>query len=356
MGEGNPNDPGQRKDVRMVTRKTATLCVLGLMVGLAGWGCASSHRRSTGLTRPAVPPLTASAPTAVPNATASTPPPGPSPFPDTPAPAAQAAAPSGSAAPPRPQQPDGLLAASASQAESTRPITLDSTARLRELHRLAAERYAGIESYTVRMKRREQVNGRDKPEELLLFKFRKQPFSVYFKWLGPEGQGREVVYVRGQYEDKIHTLLAAGDMPFMPAGKHIALAPDSPFVRSASRHAITEAGIGSMIDNFGRLVFAQEKGDTRAGSLTYLGRVQRPEYDSPMEAVEQAIPAGADSQLPKGAKRLWLFDPASGLPVLVSTVDAGRHEVEYYCYDRTISPAKLDDRDFDPNKLWSARR
>src|SRR5262249_27126605 len=42
----------------------------------------------------------------------------------------------------------------------------DLDARFRELHRLAAERYAGIDSYIVRLRRREHVNGKDKPEEL----------------------------------------------------------------------------------------------------------------------------------------------------------------------------------------------
>ena len=62
------------------------------------------------------------------------------------------------------------------------------------------------------------LNGIVRPEELMHFKFRKQPWSVYFKWLGPEGRGREAIYVQGKYDNKLHTLLAAGDMPFTPAG------------------------------------------------------------------------------------------------------------------------------------------
>src|SRR5439155_7354879 len=68
----------------------------------------------------------------------------------------------------------------------------DNAGQIRRLHRAACERYAAIDSYIARLRRREQVDGKDKPEETLLFKFRKQPFSVYFKWIGPEGTGREV--------------------------------------------------------------------------------------------------------------------------------------------------------------------
>ena len=223
---------------------------------------------------------------------------------------------------------------------------------LGEMYRRAAERYATFDSYIARVRRREQVNGKDRAEELLVFKFRKEPWSVYFKFLGPEGKGREVTYVKGQYGNMIHTLLAAGDVPLMPAGKRMALAPDSIFVRSASRHTITEAGIGSIIERFGRLVSTAERGDTTYGTVKYLGRLKRPEYEAPLETAEQTIPPGLDPNLPRGGKRLLMFDPASGLPVLVSTTDETGHEVEYYCYDRLEYPVRLDDNDFNPDRLW----
>jgi hypothetical protein len=231
----------------------------------------------------------------------------------------------------------------------------DSSSKLRALHHQAMERYAGIDSYMARLRRREQVNGRDKPEELLLFKFRKQPYSVYFKWLGSEGSGREVVYVQGRYGSLLHTLLAAGDMPFTPAGRRMALAPDNLLVRSASRHAITEAGIGNLIDCYGKLVTAQER-DSHAGSLRYLGPHKRPEYERPLEAVEETVRPGSDPQLPQGGRRWWMFDLASHLPVILITHDHVGHEVEYYCYDRIQPGVHLDDRDFDPDQLWPEKK
>jgi hypothetical protein len=224
---------------------------------------------------------------------------------------------------------------------------------LRGLYRQAAERYAAIDSYIVRLRRREQVNGKDNPEEVLLLKFRKQPWSVYFKWLGPEKHGREVVYVKGQHGNKIHTLLAAGDMPFMPAGKRISLDPDNALVRSSSRHSIQEAGVGVLLERFGELLDGMDKGDFRRGTLKYLGPLKRPEIDTPGEAVEQTIPAGSEPQMPRGGRRLWLFDPNLKFPVLVITQNEIGHEVEYYCYDRFQFPVRLDDDDFNPDKLWT---
>src|SRR5579871_1263027 len=230
------------------------------------------------------------------------------------------------------------------------PSANDPTAKLHTLHREAAERYAKVESYIVRLTRREQINGKDRPEEILLFKFRKDPWSVYFKWLGAEKNGREVVYVRGQYENKIHTLLAAGDIPLMPAGKRFAIAPDSPFVVSSSRHSVQEAGIGMLIENFGK---ALQESDRGTSMLKYLGPVQRPEFTDPCEAAEQTIAAGAEPLLPHGGRRLWVFDSTTKFPVLLITQDDHGHEVEYYCYDRFEFPVHLDEDDFNPDKLWN---
>ena len=77
--------------------------------------------------------------------------------------------------------------------------------------------------------------------------------------------------------------------PFAPAGKRIALSPDSIFVRGASRHSITEAGIGTLIDAFGTLIDAQERGDTSHGTLTYLGLQKRPEFAAPVEGVPVCV-------------------------------------------------------------------
>jgi hypothetical protein len=231
-----------------------------------------------------------------------------------------------------------------------------SADRIHALYREAAQRYATVDSYIVRLKRREQINGKDHPEEVLYVRFRKQPWSIYFKWLGKEGAGREVLYVKGQYEDKIQTIVAAGDVPLMPAGRRFAVSPDSLFVKSASRYSIRDAGIGNLIERFGALLEANDKGDRHWGTVRYLGPVKRPECEAPYEAVEHDVPGAAEAQLPRGGRRLWLFDPVTKFPTLLITQDETGHEVEYYCYDRFQFPVKLDDDDFNPDKLWNQKK
>jgi hypothetical protein len=222
---------------------------------------------------------------------------------------------------------------------------------LRILHQKAVQRFATMDTYIMRMKRREAINGKLQPEEVMLAKFRQQPQSVYLKWIGGEGKGREVVYVKGRFNNEIHTKLALGDVPFMPAGTRFSVGADSMLVKNKSRYPISEAGVGCLIDRFGVLVAAAERNDPSQGTVKHLGQVKRPEFEQPVELVHHVLPPKCDPLMPTGGQRWWHFDPMSGLPVLLIAHEGDR-EVEYYCHDRFVIPANLDDDDFTPDVLW----
>jgi len=224
----------------------------------------------------------------------------------------------------------------------------------RRLHRDAVAAYARQPSYIARLKRREWVNGRPRPEETLIFKFREDPWSVHFKWLGQEGQGREVLYVRGQYGDKLHILTAANDVPFTPGGRLLALALDSILVRSSSPYPITEAGIGRLIERYGRLLDAVDNKQP-AAAVKYLGPTQRPEYPGVLEGIEGQLPASFAPEVPQGGKRTVFFDPTTKFPVVTATYDLAGQEVSYACFDRLQLGVRLDDDDFNPEKLWDKK-
>ncbi len=186
------------------------------------------------------------------------------------------------------------------------------------------------------------------PEEWIMAQFRKKPFSVHFKWIAGDAKGRELIYVQGQYEDKIHTLLAPTDPRLF--SKVMALAPDNPLVKSRSRYPITDAGIGPLIGRFGQvLALAEKAGPSLA--VKSLGLVRRPEYSELLEGVETVFGPRIDPLVPDGGRRWFFFDPQKGLPVLVVATDAAGQEVEYYCYDRLMYPVQLDNHDFDPKQL-----
>jgi len=225
--------------------------------------------------------------------------------------------------------------------------------QLRTLHRLAEQRYATTEGYIVRFKRREVIAGKNHPDEIILLKFRKEPASIYMRWLGGEGKGRELVYAPGRHGNVIHSLAAPSDMPFPGiTGKHVKAAPDHPQVLARCRYPISETGIGSLIDRFGRIVDALERGETRVGSMRCLGQVRRPEFDVPVDAVLQLIPPGVEKTLPRGGQRFWFFDTNLRFPILMVAQDDTGNEVEYYCYDRFLFPDRFRDEEFDPERLW----
>ena len=208
------------------------------------------------------------------------------------------------------------------------------------------------DSFTCRMVRREVVSGKQHPEELMSFQYKKHPYSIHFKWLGQEGKGREVVYVEGKFDDKIQTRLAAGDIPFMPAGKRMSFAVDNPLVRSASRHSVREAGFGFMLSTVGTMLAHQKEGNSKLGAVQYVGKIRRPDLGGEVEMVECKLAPGAEHTLPEGGRRLYGFDPVLGHPVLVQTFDSRGQEVEYYRYDRFFFNG-LEESDFDPETLWA---
>jgi len=237
------------------------------------------------------------------------------------------------------------------QASAVSPAA-ETESPLRMLHRRAKQKFESLDSYAMRMRRREVVGGKTKPEELIEARFRREPFSVYFKWIGPEAKGREVVYVHGQHGGFIHTLTAKDDIFLMPAGMRFKIAPDSPMVKGKSRTSITEAGLGSLIVRFGALADAVERGDARHGTAKPMGAFKRTEFEEKVEGVIQTIPPGVEALLPGGGQRLWCFDIDHGLPVLIVTHDEQSREVEYYCHDRFAFPPHLGDDAFDPEVLW----
>jgi hypothetical protein len=338
----------------MASGKGAALGVVGVCVilaGCVGFSGARSLADRPAAARPASGgadprlPAAAAAPNDIPLVPVPPPPLGRKP---QPGPVAPASAPPSDGPPPAAPAP--------AAAPPAAPPAAPAGASLRELHKQAADWYAGVDSYVVRLTRREEVGGKAQPQEVLAFRFRKQPWSVYLKWVGEEGKGREVVYVKGRYENKIHTKLAPGDPGAFLTGGRVALALDNPMVRSASRHAITDAGFGSCIDHLGAVIDAQEKGDGRLGTVKVVGPMKRPEFAQAVPAVEHTLPSGLEADLPRGGRRLCFFDPDNHLPMLVITYDDQGKEVEYYHYDRLIAPAHLDDADFDPDKLWNNPR
>lgn len=201
--------------------------------------------------------------------------------------------------PPQKKNDDKIQQAKFTPVQAPNPLTV--------LHQRAAKQHAGMDSYIYRMKRREGANGSKQPEELVLVKLRREPYSVALKFLGEEGKGREVVFVKGKFKDEMQVRMAAGDIPFVPAGKVMSFSPDSALVKARSRRPITETGFGFLIERFGQVAAAVEKDDPRNGVVKYLGQVKRPEFDAAVEAVSHELPPRPRDAAAQGGQTLVLL-------------------------------------------------
>jgi hypothetical protein len=224
----------------------------------------------------------------------------------------------------------------------------------------ATKRWAAIDTFEAKLTRREVVRGATAQTEEVLLQVRREPFAVYMRNTGEVGRNREVLYNPRQHEDKVHAIVGEGDSRLYKAGlKAPSLSPDSPLVKNKSRRSIRDAGPGTAIALFARLV------QTSPADLRPAGTVQRPEFPGlPLELVEQTVRPGAEPDAERGGVRNWYFDakpdsPSYGLPVLMTLVEAGSNpprELEYYCYTQVKAPAGLTDADFGVDRLGRPRR
>jgi len=231
-------------------------------------------------------------------------------------------------------------------------------AKLQELYQQAAQRYAQMDDYVCRFRRRELLANGDVGKDMILLRVRKHPFSLRFTWpKGSPDEGREVVYVQGRFNNQLVVRTGKGDWL---AGLRIELAPDSPRANANTRRSFLQANVGYLVESLGQAVQSQQEGNYRFGRIRYLGRQPRPESATPLECVLQEIPPGLEKLLPRGGRRYFYLAtdsrlPECGLPVLIITQDDSGREVEYYCFDRFSINIGLRDEDFDPDQLWGRK-
>jgi hypothetical protein len=139
---------------------------------------------------------------------------------------------------PEPASPDD------SYPPAPKAVTMEDAVRIIEA---AAERFHDVRDYTCRLVQRERVGDKLPPETVTAMEVRTQPFGVHLKWLEPRSMlGQEAVYVAGRNAGKMR-VRGAG---LLGAVGFITLDVNDARARRASRHNITEAGLGNLIERF----------------------------------------------------------------------------------------------------------
>jgi hypothetical protein len=110
----------------------------------------------------------------------------------------------------------------------------------------ARRNYTAVKDYTCTLMSQENVRGKMHEQNVISLKVKTQPFSIHMRWLSPrESQGQEVIFVLGKNNNKMRVKsnhIGKNLIGFM------SIDPNDPRVLEHSRHNITEAGIGNMIE------------------------------------------------------------------------------------------------------------
>jgi Protein of unknown function (DUF1571) len=227
----------------------------------------------------------------------------------------------------------GLLALALALADGVAARAADPSALLEPM----AAAYARVERYTARFIRQEVVDGRLRPREEVLLKFQR-PGLLYLRWVSGPPAGREILFVPGQHENR----MLVSEPGLLTSLVTIALAPDSPRVFEESRHAVTDIGVGRLVE----LILDNTRRAAAAGELHVrdLGAVTGPER--PGRRIEVVLPRRPE----RGyyCHRLdLLVATGSGLPLRAIIHDWHDRMVADYAYlDLTVNPA-LAPIDFD---------
>lgn len=109
--------------------------------------------------------------------------------------------------------------------------------------------FQGVTDYVCTLGKQERVGGKLLPENVMTLRVRNRPFSVHLRWQQPKSvEGQEVCYVAGRNGGmmRVHPVGIAGILGF------ISLSPEDPRAMKESRHPITRAGLGYLLDSVAR--------------------------------------------------------------------------------------------------------
>jgi outer membrane lipoprotein-sorting protein len=197
--------------------------------------------------------------------------------------------------------------------------------------------YDRVDHYSATFLLQERVERELGPEQRLLLKFKK-PLKVYLHWLAGKHEGRQALYPAGVDDNELWVRL-----PLLLGAVTVSLDPQSPRARKGSRHAITDVGIGKLLD----LIGENASRGMQRGEVTIEDRGQHITFDRPSQRYVLHFP----DDPAKGYYCMIAIvdvDRAHQLPVYAEIFDWHGQLIERYGYLDVRLNQGLTDADFDP--------
>jgi len=197
--------------------------------------------------------------------------------------------------------------------------------------------YSRVDHYTTTFLLKERVDRELGPNQWLMLKFKK-PLKIYMRWLKGKHENRQALYPAGVDGNELWVRL-----PLLVGAVTVSLDPQSPRARKDSRHAITDVGIGRLVD----LITENTSRGLQRGELTIEDSGQRTAFDRPAQRYILHFPADPG----KGYYCMTAIidvDHEYRLPIYAEIFDWHGQLIERYGYiDIRLNPG-LTDADFDP--------
>jgi outer membrane lipoprotein-sorting protein len=197
--------------------------------------------------------------------------------------------------------------------------------------------YARVDHYSATFLLQERIDQQLRPQQQLLLKFKK-PLNIYLRWLQGKNEGRQAIYPAGVDGTELWVRL-----PLLVGAVTVSLDPQSPRARRDSRHAITDIGIGKLID----LIADNVSWGLQRGELTIEDRGQHLTFERSSQRYVLHFP-------PDPGKGYYCMvavidvDRESRLPVYAEIFDWDGQLIERYGYRDVRLNHGLTDADFDP--------
>lgn len=148
---------------------------------------------------------------------------------------------------------------------------------------------------------------------------------ILLEWLDTRKAGRQIAFDGTQPEANLDVLVGPAEPKLL--GKRLSLPPSHLLVRVSHQFPTTKIGIEAWISNLEMIAKANERDDTRWGTLELAEPVAKAKN---MYRIRQSAPVENPESigLPTGGHRDWFVDSELMLPTMVIDYDANGRETE----------------------------